>query len=49
METWTRTWKHGQGYGNIDEDMATDKDMETWMRTSKLGQRHDDIVEDMIT
>ncbi len=40
MATWTRTWKHGQGNGNMDEDMATwsghgniDKDTRTWTRT----------------
>jgi hypothetical protein len=21
METWTRTWQHGGGHGNMDEDM----------------------------
>ncbi len=27
METWTKTWKHGRGHGNMEEDM------ETWTRT----------------
>ncbi len=39
METWTRTWKHRQGHGNIDEDMTT------WTRTWK--QEHGDMDEDM--
>jgi hypothetical protein len=34
IETWMRTWKHGQGHGNMD------KDMETWTRTWKHGQGH---------
>jgi hypothetical protein len=42
METWTRTWKHGEGHGDIEEAMETwrhaviqtwkhgDMDMEPW-------------------
>jgi hypothetical protein len=43
MKTWTRTWKHGRGHGNMD------KDMETWTRTWKHGQGHGNMDEDMET
>jgi hypothetical protein len=33
MKTWTRTWKHGRGHGNMDEDR------ETWTRTWKEHRR----------
>jgi hypothetical protein len=41
METWTRTWKHGRGHGNMDEDM------EAWTRTWKHGRGHGNMDEDM--
>ncbi len=42
METWTSTWNHGQGHGNMEtwkhgnmekwrhEDMSVAEDMDTW-------------------
>jgi hypothetical protein len=42
METRIRTWKHGRGHGDMDEEM------ETWMRTWRHGNletwRHEDLV-----
>ncbi len=55
METWTRTWKHGRGHGNMDEDMETWRGhdiMNEYMegiktKTWKHGRGHGDMVEDM--
>jgi hypothetical protein len=43
MKTWTKTWKHGQGHGNMDEDM------EKWTRIWKHGRGHGNMDEDTAT
>jgi hypothetical protein len=39
METWTRTWKHGQRHENMEEDGHgnIDKDMQTRTRACRHG------------
>jgi hypothetical protein len=41
--TWTRTWKHGRGHGNMVNDT------ETLTRTWQHGRGHGNIDEDMET
>jgi hypothetical protein len=43
METWKKSWQHGQGHGNMDKNMTT------WMRTWKHGRGYGNMIDDMET
>jgi hypothetical protein len=48
METWTRTWQHGRGHDNMDEDMETwtvghgNMESLTWKHGRGLGNLDED-------